>query len=311
MIFADRYRHRIALPDCLTVAPFCLWILVALGCSHPKPQFDPDRAFRDLVTQTQFGPRVPGSDAHARCAEWLLAQLQTVADSVWEQDFTGYSPGAGDSVPMVNIVARFGGDASRRVLVSAHWDTRPFADMDPDSSKHGRHFDGANDGGSGVAVLLEMARCLDSLPPPIGVDFVFYDGEDGGDYQNAPGTWCLGSRYFASHLPGKYQWAINLDMVGDADLRLPQEGYSLKLARPTVERLWALASRLGETAFAPEPGQVVFDDHVPLLMHGIPAVDVIDLDYPYWHTTGDTAEHCSASSLGTVGRVVLEMMYSE
>lgn len=285
--------------------------LLAGGCAHPRPAFDADRAFADLTAQTQFGPRVPGTEAHRRCAGWLAAQLASRADSVWEQAFVGVLPGTADSVAMVNIVARFVPQAKRRVLVGAHWDTRPYADMDPDSVKRTHSFPGANDGASGVAIALEIARALDSLPPPIGVDLVLFDGEDAGDYGRTPGLWCQGSSYYAAHLPAQYGWVIVIDMVGDKDLRLPQEAYSLRLARKLADRVWSTAAKLGETAFVQGRGPEVFDDHIPFLMRGIPAIDVIDIDYAFWHTADDAVDKCAPSSLGAVGRVLIETLYSE
>ncbi|MEW5700803.1 MAG: M28 family peptidase [Candidatus Zixiibacteriota bacterium] len=288
-----------------------LTIVVFLGgCARSRPTFDGKRAFADLQTQVDFGPRVPGDEAHRRCAQWLHAQLATYADSVTEQHFSGVIPGRLDSVGMINIIARFGTRAGRRVLLGAHWDTRPWADMDPDSTKWFQSFAGANDGASGVAVLLEIARGLDSIPPPVGVDLVLFDGEDAGDYGTTPGLWCQGSTYFAAHLPTRYEWVIVVDMVGDRDLYLPQEAYSLRLARPLADRVWSLAARLGETAFAAGRGPEVFDDHIPFLMRGIPAIDVIDFEYAPWHTTQDVADRCSPASLRSVGRVLIETLYS-
>jgi Zn-dependent M28 family amino/carboxypeptidase len=150
---------------------------------------------------------------------------------------------------------------------------------------------------------------FDSIPPPIGVDLVFFDGEDGGDYGASPGEWCQGSFYFASHLPERYKWAINVDMIGDKDLSILIEGNSFRLAPELVERVWKKAEELNETAFAHARGYDVFDDHMPLLMKGIPAIDIIDFDYPHWHTTTDTADKCAAASLTTVGRVLVAVIY--
>jgi len=214
-------------------------------------------------------------------------------------------------VEMHNIIARFRKDASHRILIGAHWDTRPYADVDPDSTRRGRPFDGANDGASGVAVLLEVARALKAVPPHLGVDLVLFDGEDGGEYGVTPGNWCLGSRYLASHLPLRYEWGIILDMVGSRTLRLPPEGYSRRLAGDAVKRVWSLAAREGHTAFVNDAGPDVFDDHIPFLMRGIKVIDIIDFNYPYWHTAADAADKCAPASLGTVGRVVLAAVAAE
>lgn len=286
-----------------------LALIACLGCASPKPDFDADRSFSDLFRQTEFGPRIPGTKAHSECAAWIQDELRPHADSVWVQEFHGAVLGSRDTVPLTNIVARFGLGASKRILIGAHWDTRPHADRDPDSTLWRTPVPGANDGASGVAVLLELARLFDSIPPPIGVDLAFFDGEDGGEYSSFPGEWCQGSFYFAAHLPNRYQWGAVIDMVGDKDLALPIEGNSFRLAPDLVGRIWAKARALNETAFQRIRGDDVNDDHMPLLMKGIPTVDIIDFDYPFWHTTADTPDKCSPASLGAVGRVLIAVIY--
>jgi Zn-dependent M28 family amino/carboxypeptidase len=182
--------------------------------------------------------------------------------------------------------------------------------MDPDSLKRLQPFDGASDGASGVAVLLEIARAMNSQPPPIGVDIVFFDAEDLGRYRHDD-EWCLGSRHFARHLPVRYDWVIVVDLVGDRDLTLYREGYSYRSARSLQDRIWKIAEELGEVAFHDALDRAIIDDHVPFLMRGLPAVDIIDFRYPYWHTADDTADKCSPASLGSVGRVVLHLIYHE
>lgn len=287
-----------------------LFAAIALcGCASPKPVFDGSRAFVDLERQLDFGPRIPGQAGHQECANWLESRFSAHADSMSTQSFRGTILGAADSVDMFNIVAHFRPDAGDRIMISAHWDSRPLADLDPDSTKRNDPVPGANDGASGVAVLLELARLLDSVPPPIGVDLVLFDGEDGGDYGDSPGRWCQGSFHFAAHLPTRYKWAINIDMIGDKDLVLPVEGHSFRLAPDLVDRVWKKAAELNESAFQRVRGTDVFDDHMPILSKGIPAIDIIDFDYPPWHTTQDTADKCSAASLATVGRVLVAVIY--
>ncbi|HUU46833.1 MAG TPA: M28 family peptidase, partial [Acidobacteriota bacterium] len=288
-----------------------LVFLLGDGCASEVPGFDAQRAFEDLVRQTEFGPRVPGTAAHRACADWLHERLADLADSAWRQPFMGRLHGVADSVPMINLVGRFRPQKERRVLLGAHWDTRPFADLDPDSAARTASFAGANDGASGIAVLLEIARALQATPPPVGVDLAFFDGEDAGAYGETTGLWIQGSRYFAAHLPADYAWVIVVDMVGDRDLRLLREGHSLRLAPDLVDRVWNTARRIGETAFLDYRGENIIDDHLPFLMRGIPAVDIIDFDFPYWHTTADTPDNCAPASLGSVGRVLLQMVYSE
>jgi len=288
----------------LVVTAICL-----CGCASPKPTFDGPRAFADLTRQTDFGPRIPGTIGHSECEIWIQEQLARHADTSWAQQFKGTVMGSPDSALMSNIVGRFNPGDSRRIMISAHWDTRPHADLDPDTLKRTQPVPGANDGASGAAVLLELARVFDSIPPPIGVDLVFFDGEDGGSYGDSPGAWCQGSFHFAAHLPSRYEWAINIDMIGDKDLRLPIEGHSFRLAPEVVERVWKKAAEINETAFEHARGPDVFDDHMPLLMKGIAAIDIIDFDYAPWHTTTDTADKCAAASLATVGRVLIAVIY--
>jgi hypothetical protein len=296
--------HRRWIYGCITAA---IWLS---ACSKPEPVFDGDRAFADLVRQTEFSPRVPGTVGHDRCGEWLRVQLGVLADSLIEQSFKGKPFGYSDSISMVNYVGRFGTRASRRILLCAHWDTRPFADMDPDSANRTQSLPGANDGASGVAVLLEVARALRAQAPSIGVDLAFFDGEDAGRYGDEAG-WCLGSRHFAAHMSAKYQWAILVDMVGERDLQLLKEGYSLRYAAPLVEKVWKAAAAMGETAFLPGREEEIFDDHMPLLARGLQAIDIIDIRYPYWHTSQDAPDKCAPASLATVGRVLLRVVYSE
>ena len=190
-------------------------------------------------------------------------------------------------------------------------DTRPWADNDPNPAHHQTPILGANDGASGVAVLLEIAAHLKNNPPPVGVDIVLFDGEDSGTSgDNA--SWCKGSDYFAKHLffSQKYSAAILLDMIGDADLEIPVEQHSKLYAPQIVSRVWNLAERLGIHQFTKKEGMAVIDDHVPLLRAGIPAIDLIDFDYPYWHTIEDTPDKCSAESLEAVGSVLMEFIYT-
>ena len=284
-------------------------LLTLTSCAQRQPGFDAVRAYADLTHQTQLGPRIPGTTAHQACLAWMKAELSHRADSVMAQTFRGAMLGSPDSMPMTNLIARFHTTAKKRILIAAHWDTRPFADNDPDSTNWRRPFEGANDGGSGVAILMELARALDSIPPSQGVDLAFFDGEDLGKGGELPGNWCQGSRHFAANLTSHYEWGIVIDMVGGKGLRIPFEGYSLRLAPELVERTWKAAERLREGAFVRARGTDVYDDHMPLLMRGIKVIDLIDFDYEWWHTIHDTAENCSAESLGSVGRVLLAMIY--
>lgn len=275
------------------------------------PAFDGDRAFALLQRQCDFGPRVPGTTAHAETRAFLVAELQKFADNVVEQSFEHTIDRLQQTVTLTNIIAGFNLQAGRRVLLCAHWDSRPWADQDPDSSRHDEPVMGANDGASGVAVLLEIAAVLKANPPAVGVDLILFDGEDLG----APGesrSYAIGAQHFAAAKDARYNpmFGILLDMVGDRDLTIYQEGNSVRFASSVVERVWNLASRLGVKEFMPGVRHEVFDDHVPLLETGIPVIDLIDFDYPYWHTTADTPDKCSAESLAKVGKVVLAAVYN-
>lgn len=267
-------------------------------------EFDGARAFAHLEAQVAFGPRVPGSDRHAAARQFLIDTLGAWVDELITHDFEHPSPSG--MLAMTNIIGVINPQASRRVLLAAHWDTRPTADMEPDVSLRSRPIDGANDGASGVAVLLEVTRLLAESPPAVGVVIALLDGEDYG-----PDTemMFLGSRVVVDALPEpKPEFGILLDMVGDADLELPYEPNSLRLAPEVVERVWSTAERLGETAFTRRMGPTILDDHVFLSRAGVPTIDVIDFSYPYWHTVEDTVDKTSAESLWRVGRVILEVV---
>jgi Zn-dependent M28 family amino/carboxypeptidase len=292
-------RDHILLP--IVVLAIC----VGAGAARPAAQtarpFDADRAYGDLVQQCEFGPRVPGTKAHADCARWLVQVLYESADEVILQSASATV--RGERIPLKNIIAEINPRAKRRVLLCAHWDSRPMADHDLDPESRKKPILGANDGASGVAVLLEIARALKGAPPKQRVTIVLFDGED---YGQGMAEMFLGSRFFAREWEGPPpDWAVLLDMVGDRDLRLPPEGFSLQGAPEVVERIWGAAEREGLSAFERTPGPSVMDDHVMLLSRGIPCIDVIDFEYPYWHTLADTPDKCSPKSLEQVGRALL------
>jgi Zn-dependent M28 family amino/carboxypeptidase len=210
---------------------------------------------------------------------------------------------------MANIIATYGPAAGTRVLLCAHWDTRPIADRDPVPANRSQPIPGANDGASGVAVLMELSRILRASPPKVGVTIVLFDGEDWG---RSLDDMFFGSRYFADHpVGGPFRYAILLDMVGDASLQLPRERNSHEQARTVVDKVWQAAADLGHSEFRSTVGQAIYDDHLPLLAKGIPAIDIIDFDYPYWHTLQDTTDKCSPRSLKIVGDVVRRVIYAE
>lgn len=293
-----------------------VWILLlgafiiswSAGCSTAPPVFDGQQAMDNLIAQCDFGPRPPGSAAHDSCRVFLVERLRALADTVIEQHFEYYDSLRSRPLTMTNIIARFGAGGGRRMLC-AHWDTRPIADHDPDTARRDEPILGANDGASGVAVLLEMARLLAGKRPAVPVEIVLFDGEDYGPSDRID-LYMLGSRYFSRRVDAAdYEFAILLDMVGDADLRLGPEEYSRRYAPEMVDRVWSIAEEMGITEFDRFARYSLFDDHIPLLQAGIPTVDIIDFEYPPWHTHADTPDKCSAESLAKVGRVLVAVIY--
>jgi len=265
--------------------------------------------------QLGFGPRVPGTQGHQDQLGWMRARLDSLAPEV-EVDAFEHVTDSGDTLRLSNVSARFRLDMSRRILLLAHWDTRPRSDQAADSSLHAVPVPGANDGASGTAVLLHLAEILSRRPPPVGVDLLLVDGED---YGPTADDMFLGARRYADRLEkGEVErpvYGVLLDMVGDADPSFPVEGYSARHARPVVRKIWDAAARLGlETVFPDRVGDSVGDDHLPLIEAGLPTANIIDFDYgpghAYWHTPDDTADKLSARTLGMVGEVVTELVYS-
>jgi len=261
----------------------------------------------DLVKQVEAGPRIPGSPGLESTRKLIRDTLATNNFEVISQTFGAVSPLLNQKIQGENIVGIYPKGAKVKYLISAHYDTRPFADQDPDPARRAEPVPGANDGASGVAVLLELSRVLPLAKPAHGVALVFFDIEDHGAPGGANG-FCLGSRYFASNEPVQiegYQQGINLDMVADAELTLPMEGYSLSKAPKLTFDLWNKGSSLYPTIWIKQRGPSIYDDHMPFLALGKSYIDVIDFDYPPWHTTADTVDKCSAKSLDIVGDTIL------
>ncbi len=290
------------------------------GCDSARPapprEFDGAAAMRNVETQVAFGPRVPGMPGHAAMASWLDSLAHATADSVFIQDWVNVTS-KGERLSLHNVMIRFNPSATDRILFLTHWDTRPIADKSINAEDQKKPIDGANDGASGVAVLLGMADALKKNAPAIGVDLLFVDGEDYGSFEDSTET-LIGARYYAKNqAPGATPlFAVLLDMVGDRDLQIYQEGNSLLGAPEVVERVWDAAKIAGYSkVFIATPGQSMVDDHLPLQQAGIRAIDVIDFTYgsnnSLWHTIDDTPDKLSAQSLQAVGDVMMAVIRLE
>ena len=269
------------------------WYLYAL-LSQPEPvsaSFDGLRAYKDVQTQVAFGPRIPGTNGHVQIQEWIRAELESAG---WQVEIQK-SEALGHSVE--NIVAKRS-EANPQIILGAHYDSRMFADNDPDPANHTQPVPAANDGASGVAVLLELARTLPKNSVPTWL--VFFDAEDNG--QIAGWDWIMGSREFVKNNVIKPRAVVVIDMIGDADLNIYKERNS---NAELTNEIWSTAGTLGYgNSFIPNYKYSMEDDHTPFLQAGIPAVDIIDFDYPYWHTTKDTPDKVSAASLEAVGKTL-------
>ena len=322
----SRTTHRAARSRRLALAPALALALVGtIACAQSNgtqaqsatsgPAFNADSAYALLAKQVAFGPRVPGTPGHAAQLQWMTAYLRARADTVVVQSF---DQEVGDgTVRLHNVFAQFQPENPNRVLLVAHWDTRPSADEDPDEAKRTQPIEGANDGASGVAVLLQLADMFAAEPPPVGVDILLTDGEDYatevGDYDNM----YLGANYFARNKPEGYAplYGILVDMVGDQNPRFEMEGNSLHYAREVVDRVWRVAEEIGyDNIFVRRTGMSITDDHVPLNAIGkIRTIDIIDMDYgpenAYWHTQADVLANTSPRGLGAVGTVLATLIY--
>lgn len=296
------------------------------------PTFSADSAFAYVKAQTDMGPRTPQSPAHARCQAWMVAQLHAFnADTVIQQRVT-VTDYYGKSLPINNIMGRYNTSDKKRILLLAHYDTRPWADEDADASKHNTPIDGANDGASGVGVLLELARHLGANSPQIGVDILFVDAEDSGisapddasedEQAQTELSWCLGTQYFAQHMPytpaNAPFAAILLDMVGGKNAVFKHEYFSYQAAKNIADKVWQTASDSGfSSQFQNSIGGAVTDDHLHIIAAGIPAIDIIEIGNdqtgsfnPTWHTTNDNIDNIDANTLKAVGQTLINYIYS-
>ncbi len=286
-----------------------IFLINSIETIASSPEFDSDSAFSLLKKQCSFGPRNPGSNGHKNCKDWLYNYFENLTEEVYRQSFTAVESITGETRNLTNIIACFGSGDNSVLMLCAHWDTRAHADKDNNPLNLKKPIIGANDGASGVAVLLEVARIAAEFPPPRSLLIVLFDGEDMGRSAQSQ-EYAMGSKYWANNpIPVLPQEAILLDMVGDSDLEFGVEYYSERYAPGLRGYLWELASQLELDAFKEIQGPRVADDHVPLQQAGIRAIDIIDFEYPYWHTMEDTPDKCSPESLDQVGRLLVGFIY--
>jgi Zn-dependent M28 family amino/carboxypeptidase len=284
------------------------------------PDFNAQNALTYIEKQLEFGPRNPNSPGHREAMLYLHTELSKFADTSFIQKFSypGYN---NERLELGNIIASFNPSNPNRILLCAHWDTRPRADKDKDELKRHLPILGANDGASGVAVLLELANVLKKNKVDYGIDIVFFDAEDygiEGDLLN----YAIGSKYFAQNRPAyiKPLFGILLDMVGDKNALFKREPNSMRFAPDIVDLVWKIAFQIGASSFSNQISSPIYNDHVPLGEVGMKVINVIDADLVgaenpqpernYWHTHNDTIENISPKTLGGVGRVVLHLIYS-
>ncbi len=273
--------------------------------------FDGNAAYNYAKAQVDFGPRVPGTPAARQAGDWIIRQMRARADTVIVQNFT-HTTADGKKLPLRNILARFRPELTERVLYLTHWDSRPISESAATEAEKKLPVPGANDGASGVGMFVALADVLKKTKPNVGVDLLFTDGEDYGQFGPPEIDVLIGSKYFAAHPPSpgyKPLYGVLWDMIGDKDLRIPYEMNSFQQAPEVVSRVWQTAADMGYgDVFVQESGGEIIDDHIPLLKSGMRVIDVIDLTYPPHHTPHDTMDKISAKSLATVGDVATALV---
>jgi hypothetical protein len=292
------------------------------------PAFNADSAYSFVKAQVDFGPRVPNLPAHKQCADYLSGKMRSYTANVTVQQGSA-AAFDGTILNFRNIIGSFGPAGNNRILLGAHWDSRPFADHDPDPANFNTAIDGANDGASGVGVLLEIARQLHISPPPVGVDIIFFDAEDYGPpkdaqtYKNSDKFWGLGSQHWAKspHISNYFaRYGILLDMVGAADATFLMEGVSMDYASSVVKKVWDIGNQIGYSSyFIYERGVYITDDHYYVIrFRNIPMIDIIHLDHTtgtgfneHWHTVSDNIGTIDRNTLKAVGQTVLTVIFLE
>lgn len=284
------------------------------------PEFDQDFAYEQIEKQVSFGPRNPGSKGHMAALNYIQSELSKYTDDVVLQQFS-YQGYGNETLQLTNIIAKFNPQNIHRIIICAHWDTRPRAEEDKDINLQNKPILGANDGGSGVGIILELARLLKSNQITYGIDLILFDGEDYGK-PNDLENYSLGAKYFAANLPQDYQpvFAVLLDMVGDKDAIFPLEGNSRSYAPEVQSIIWSLANQIGAYKFINKKEEAIYDDHIALNESGIQTVDIIDLELigantqierrNYWHTQNDTMKNIGKNTLKQVGNVIAKLIWS-
>lgn len=289
-------------------------------------KFNADSAYSYIKKQVEFGPRVPGTANHKACANYLIEELKRHGvDSVYTQTAT-VTAYTGETLPITNIIGSINPETPSRVLIAAHYDTRPWADNDDDEAVRDTPIDGANDGASGVGVILELARALKDNRPDIGVDFLLVDAEDYGESSGLTSnedSWCLGTQYWADNTgytsDNRPKYGIVLDMVGGRDAKFHREYYSVRNAPAVVNKVWGAAARAGYSSFFPNRvGGALIDDHLFISRAGIPCIDIVECNNsrtgsfpPTWHTLQDNINNIDTAPLRAVGQTVLDVILSE
>ena len=320
---------------------FILTVLfMALSCGGRKattttatattqtPDFCADSAYKYIRIQTDFGPRVPNTDAQQKCAAWLMTKLKEFGAETFLQGFETVTFDK-TKIRGYNIIGSFNPESKARIILCSHWDSRPWADNDPDPANRTKPVDAANDGASGVAVILEIARQMKKQAPEIGVDCIFLDAEDWGPGESYQGNdsekwWGLGTQYWARnpHAEGyRARYAILLDMVGGKGAKFSREGYSVMYGKHVVDKVWGAAGRLGYgSLFLPVDGGYVTDDHYYInRIARIPSIDIVpylpncrESSFgPTWHTTHDNIDNIDKNVLEAVGKTLIEVIYNE
>jgi peptidase M28-like protein len=290
-------------------------LVLQVGCQRHAvsptrpPTFDQEHAYTLLKDVCSIGPRNHGSESKLKAEKWIQDQLREAGAEVSVHELTYKGKQSESSETFRNIIGRIRPLESRRVMVGTHYDTRSWADRDPRKELRSTPIIGANDGASGVAVMLEMARAWKADPPPVGVDLIFFDGEEFGRTATIEDHLVGSNAWVRDHPEYRPEWGVVLDMVGDSSLRIPKERASAARACKAVRRIWEAAGRVGSTAFADGFSRHVWDDNLPFIDGGIPVALLIDSEYRWFHTTEDLPDKCSAQSLGQVGRAVMEAVY--